>query len=186
MQEIICVLDGSGSMNSVKADAIGGFNQFLKDQKAIPEEANITVAWFDSGFSIGYEGPLKDCPELEQWHVGGMTAMYDGIGKAIAHRRPSLEKSDAVVIAILTDGEENSSREYSQAGIAALLTELQEDFNWDVIFLAADQDAWGVAQNLGIRKDMAFDYSSIDTAGGMRSYSSAVASSRLSNSKSDS
>jgi len=183
MQEIICVLDGSGSMNSVKKDAIGGFNQFLKDQKAIPEEANITIAWFDSGFKIGYEGSLKDCPELEEWQIGGMTAMYDGIGKAIAHRRPSLEKSDAVVIAILTDGEENSSREYSQKGVADLLKELQDDFNWDVIFLAADQDAWGVAQHLNIPKANAFDYSSVNTQGGMRSYSSAVGASRLSNSK---
>lgn len=180
MQEIICVLDGSGSMNSVKSDALGGFNQFLKEQKEIPEAANITIAWFDSKFKIGYEGSLADCPELDAWQIGGMTAMYDGIGKAIAHRRPQLEKSDAVIIAILTDGYENASQEYTQDNIASLLKELQDDFNWDVIFLAADQDAWSVARTLNIPKDNAFSYDSMETVKGMSTYTSAVTRSRTS------
>jgi Mg-chelatase subunit ChlD len=179
MQEILCVLDKSGSMHTAASDAVGGFNQFLEDQKKIGE-ANITIVFFDHEWELYYSGSLMKCQPLRQWPIHGGTALYDAIGKTINHvkERFTIEKPEKVVMAILTDGEENSSREFNQKSIAALIKEHQDKYAWDVIFLAADQDAWGVARQLNIHAQNTFNYDSHATKTGVKLYSTAVARSR--------
>ena len=41
--EIICIIDKSGSMSSIKSDAIGGFNEFLREQKEIEDDTKIEI-----------------------------------------------------------------------------------------------------------------------------------------------
>jgi len=179
MQEIICVLDKSGSMQSVKDDALGGLNAFIEDQKKIGE-ANLTIVWFDDGFKIGYEGKLSEAKSIDAWPLGGMTALRDAIGKTFNHvsHRFSNEKPEKVIMAVLTDGFENASREFSQEAVAALIKDHQENYGWDVIFLAADQDAWATAKNFGILRKNAINYSSADTRSGLDTYSATVAGAR--------
>ena len=106
--EIICVLDKSGSMEMVATDARGGFNQFIKDQQKIGE-ANLTLIWFDHAFSVGYEGKLSEMKPIDEWPIGGMTALRDAIGFTFAHVKPrfTIESPEKVILAILTDGHEN-------------------------------------------------------------------------------
>lgn len=179
MQEIICILDKSGSMQSVAEDARGGFNAFLEDQKKIGD-ANLTIVMFDDKWSIDYEGKIFDAIKLHKWPSGGMTALYDAIGKTINHvsKRFSKETPEKVILAILTDGHENNSKEFNQTSVANLIKEHKEKYGWDVIFLAADQDAWGVAQALNISQDSTFNYDSKNTKRGFAVYSAAVAKSR--------
>lgn len=181
MQEIICVLDKSGSMQSVKDDAVAGFNRFLDDQQSFGE-ANLTLCWFDNGFDVAYQGDIKKMKPLAEWPNGGMTALTDAIGKAFAavKDRFSIEKPEKVVLAILTDGQENSSREFTKEAVAALISEHQEKYAWDVIFLAADQDAWAVAQNYAIHQQNAVSFSASNTVGGFADYSTSVTRSRMS------
>lgn len=179
MQEIICVLDKSGSMQSVKADALGGLNAFIEDQKKIAD-ANLSIFWFDHGFDVGYEGKLSEAKSIEAWPNGGTTALRDAIGNTFDHVRSrfSQEKPEKVIMAILTDGFENSSHKFSQEAVAALIKEHQEKYGWDVIFLAADQDAWATAQHYGILEKNAVNYKSSDTRAGFASYSASVVSAR--------
>ena len=83
-EEIICVLDASGSMGAVADDAIGGFKDFVKKQKEIGE-AKLTVVWFDSEWDLDYEGNLEDYKTPDIWPVRGMTALHDAIGKTFNH-----------------------------------------------------------------------------------------------------
>jgi len=179
MQEIICILDKSGSMQSVARDALGGLNKFIEDQQKVGE-ANITIVWFDNDIEFGYEGKLSDLKPFKEWPYEGMTALRDAIGKTFNHVMPrfSLEKPEKVVMAILTDGHENSSKEFSQSQVSKLITDHQENHEWDVIFLAADQDAWETAQHFGIRKSNTINYRSVDTIGGFAEYSKTVACAR--------
>ncbi|MCU7840876.1 MAG: hypothetical protein KZQ94_16040 [Candidatus Thiodiazotropha sp. (ex Troendleina suluensis)] len=180
MQEIICVLDKSGSMRSVKDDALGGFNKFIDDQKAI-DEAGLTVVWFDDQFDVGYEGKLSEMKPVTDWPNGGMTGLRDAIGRTFAHVRErfAAEKPEKVIMAILTDGFENCSHKFSKEAVANLIKEHQEKYGWDVIFLAADQDAWATAQHYGILKENAVNYNSLDTRGGFAEYSCSVATARM-------
>lgn len=179
MQEIICVLDKSGSMGVVADDAVGGFNAFLDEQKKIGD-ANLTVVWFDTGFEVGYSGSIMDAVPLKSWPRGTMTALTDAMGKTFNHvkDRFSKEQPETVVMAILTDGHENASVEFTKEAVAALIKEHQDKYGWEVVFLAADQDAWGAAQHYGISKGDTANYSSSNTMAGFSVMSSAVASRR--------
>tara|TARA_Y100000310_G_scaffold325646_1_gene389395 strand:+ start:1532 stop:2077 length:546 start_codon:yes stop_codon:yes gene_type:complete len=179
MQEIICVLDISGSMQVVADDAKGGFNKFLEDQKKVGE-ANITIVWFDDGFKIKYEGKLSGAKPVDYWPPGGMTALRDAVGKTFNHvkERFTKEEPEKVIMAILTDGHENASKEFTQETVKALVMEHREKYNWDVIFLAADQDAWDTGQHYGIAMKNCINYSSNDTQRGFDSYSNLISSSR--------
>jgi len=181
MQEIICVLDKSGSMQSVADDAVGGFNKFLEDQQAVGD-ANLTLVWFDDGWEVGHEGSIKNMGKLSGWPSGGMTALRDAIGKTFKHvqERFSREQPEKVIMAILTDGFENASKEFTQETIKFLITDHEKNYGWDVIFLAADQDAWATAQHFGIQKDNAINYASSNTRAGLESYTSAVSKARSS------
>ena len=179
-EEIICVLDMSGSMASVRDDALGGFKEFLKEQKTLGDP-NITIIWFDDSFEVGYEGKLADMPEPTVWPIRGMTALNDAIGKTFRHvaERFNREHPEKVTMAILTDGEENDSKEFSKSAVADLIKEHQDKYNWDVIFLAADQDAWAVAQDYNIKKTNAINYSSDRTYDGFAAMASTVLASRV-------
>ena len=175
MQEIICILDKSASMQGVADEALGGFNKFVKEQQEVGE-ANLTVIWFDNTWSVGYEGNLKDAPKFTEWPSGGMTALRDGIGKTFMHveERFAKEQPEKVVMAILTDGFDNTSREFTQEAVADLIKHHEDKYGWDVLFLAADQNAWAVAQTFNIKANKSFDYQSMNTVGGMDLYSSSV------------
>lgn len=153
--EIICIIDKSGSMNSIKSDAIGGFNEFLKEQKEIDDDTKITLNLFDSKFKNLYKSlPIKESIELndENYVPSSMTALYDAIGLSIDEAKERFKENtpDRVLVVILTDGEENRSIEYDQKRIFDMIDE-QSKNDWEFIFLAANQDAMKTASKLNIK-----------------------------------
>jgi Mg-chelatase subunit ChlD len=181
MQEIICILDGSGSMAGVANEARNGFNQFLKDQQEIGD-ANITVIWFDHEWSVEYEGCLKDAKPIGSWKLGGMTALYDAIGKTFNHvkDRFDVEKPEKVIMAIQTDGHENCSKEFTKSIAGDLIKEHEEKYGWEVVFLGAGLSVAEQARDLNIKACNTIVYDSSNTKGGLGQYSSTVASRRTS------
>ena len=178
-EEIICVLDASGSMGAVADDAIGGFKDFVKKQKEIGE-AKLTVVWFDSEWDLDYEGNLEDYKTPDIWPVRGMTALHDAIGKTFNHvkQRFSDEKPDKVIMAILTDGYENDSHEFTKQGVADLIKHHEDKYGWEVIFLAADQDAAAVGAAMNMKLDNSINYTNTNTRKGFSDLTSAVSSYR--------
>lgn len=154
--EITFVLDRSGSMESTKADAEGGFNQFIEDQRKVPGECRVTLAQFDTEHEIVYADRLiAEVPKLTLLPRGG-TALLDAIGRTIIAIGDRLSKMDEtkrpgkVFFVIVTDGGENSSREFTPAKIAEMIKHQRETYNWQFIFLGANQDAITIARNLNI------------------------------------
>lgn len=179
MQEIIVVLDKSGSMQAYHDDNVGGFNAFLKAQQEIGE-ANLTIIFFDDTFDVFYEGKLSEMKPLTSWPSGGMTALLDSMGKTFSHvsDRFSKESPEKVVMAILTDGQENASHEFTKEQINDLMKHHQEKYGWDVIFLAANQDAWAVGKRLGFYQNKTFNYNQSRTLDAFDVVSSTVKSFR--------
>lgn len=148
--EIVAILDRSGSMGMLVEDAIGGFNTFLKEQQALPGEALMTLVLFDTQYEVLYSTtPIKGVPELtrQTYLPAGMTAMNDAIGRAlVALEARSPEKA---VVCILTDGLENASREFDTAQVKAKIEAAQKR-GWEVVYLAANQDAFATGASYGI------------------------------------
>lgn len=156
---IAIVLDESGSMQSTKQDAIGGFNSFLEEQKKLPGFATLTLVKFNTGYSFVHNGmPLTTIPPLEDhdYQPGGGTALRDAIGRTIEGMGKRLDAMDEnerpskVIVVIISDGEENSSRIFSKHQINDMI-ELQEKvYKWQFVFIGSNQDAIASAADLSI------------------------------------
>jgi hypothetical protein len=59
---------------------------------------------------------------------------------------------------IITDGEENSSREYTAEKVKAQIERQKNKYGWEFIFLGANIDAVETAGRFGISADRALDY----------------------------
>ena len=59
---------------------------------------------------------------------------------------------------IITDGEENASREYSIEQIKEQIKRQKEKYGWEFVFLGANIDAVATAGRFGIGADRAADY----------------------------
>ena len=169
--QIICILDRSGSMSSIMSDSIGGFNTFLKQQKELPDEATLTVALFDDKYELLYDNiDIKKTKDItpKEWYPRGTTALYDAIGKTINdvktnHNNLGVEAPSKVLVCIVTDGYENSSKEYQLSDIEKLIKKCEKD-DWNFIYLAANQDAFTVGMGFGISGANTFTYTA-DSAG---------------------
>lgn len=183
--EIIVILDRSGSMQSIASDVIGGFNSFVDEQQAQPGKARLTLVQFDGKYQLDYEGvKLRKVPPLE-FNPRGMTALFDAVGRTIKEQEKRIEEekwAELVIVNIITDGAENSSREYSKEAIKAMITKA-EAAGWKFIFMAANQDAFSAASNYGISGGLVgnFDATSKGTAQAYRSTSNTMSSLRAGN-----
>ena len=167
MTDINIVLDRSGSMDAVKNDTIGGYNAFLAEQKAAPGEAAITLVQFDHEYEVVYQAaPLSDAKQLDgnTFVPRGNTALYDAVGRTINATGARLsaisetERPGKVIFVILTDGEENASKEFSATRIAEMIQHQKDHYQWEFVFLGANQDAITAAAKIGIQQANAMTY----------------------------
>ena len=122
LTEIVCIIDRSGSMGVIRDDAIGSFNTFLKDQQSLSGEALMTIVLFDDQYEIMHNGTrINYVPLLTKktYVPRGTTALFDAIGRTINEVEDRIngiedkrKKPDNVIVAVLTDGEENASTEF--------------------------------------------------------------------------
>lgn len=144
--ELVFVVDRSGSMTSIAKDMEGGLLQIVQDQAALPGTCNVSMYTFDTEFTTNFVG--KNAKEvvardLEIIPRGG-TAMNDAIVKALSLtegvQRLSKEKPTRTVVVIVTDGQENSSKEVrSKTTVTNLIKRMEQEYDWQFTFLAADQ-----------------------------------------------
>ncbi len=180
--EIIDITDRSGSMAHLRQDVIGGFNAFLVDQKSVPGEARLTHIQFDNHYEKQYAG--KDIQTVEpltaeSYQPRGGTALFDAIGRTLqeqGHRIKTENWADKVIVCIRTDGEENSSVEYTQDKIKTMIEHAQEH-GWEFIFSAANQDAFKAGASYGINSVNTTNFAAT-SAGLSGSYSSTSATVR--------
>ena len=167
LTELVCILDKSGSMASLTDDTIGGFNSLIKKQKDEDAECLVTTVLFNSNIEILHNRvPLKDVKDIttKDYQAMGCTALLDAIGVSIDKIKnehantPKEKRPDKVLFAIITDGAENSSKEYNIKQVKSLVNTCQELLGWEFIFLGANIDAIETASQFGIPKSMAANY----------------------------
>ena len=181
------IIDRSGSMQGIKRDMEGGLNSFIKEQAALPGKLTVTLNDFDTEFRTVFANrDGKEVPYIVIDPRGG-TALYDAIGRSISklelvspiatnrvgwmnsngqlsrfkkvgYEAPVFSEATKNIVVIVTDGEENSSREWKREAIKALVSKKREQ-GWEFIFLGANQDAVFVAEGMGIARTSSITYS---------------------------
>ena len=167
LTELVFIPDRSGSMSGFEADTVGGFNATIEKQREQEGEVYVSTVLFDNHSQVIHDRvDIKDIKPMTKndYSVRGCTALLDAVGDAIHHignvhkyARPE-DVPQHTVFVITTDGMENASRRYSYADIKAKIKRQTEKYGWEFIFLAANIDAAGVAEDMGIRPDRAANY----------------------------
>lgn len=165
--EIVCIVDRSGSMGAIAAEAIGGFNRFLAEQKRLPGAARLSLVLFDHDYRLVVDAvDIRQVPPLDAatYVPRGMTALRDAVGRTIdtvaARLAAAVEEEQPaqVIVAILTDGLENASTDYHPTQIMDMIEERRRDHGWQFVFLAANQEAVATAAAMAIDPDDAYDF----------------------------
>ncbi|MES2996547.1 MAG: hypothetical protein V4733_07030 [Verrucomicrobiota bacterium] len=157
--EIAFILDRSGSMQSMRHAAIDGFNQFLRDQQAAADNPSLTLVLFDHEILTLHDSvPVAEICLLDEdtFVPRGSTALLDAIGDTIDRlgkrfsSLPPQQQPQHVAVAILTDGEENSSVRFTWQDIAKRIKHQSENYSWEFLFLGAGIDAIATAAKINI------------------------------------
>jgi hypothetical protein len=148
-------------MQGTESDVIGGFNNFIEQQKT-EHQGKITVSLYK--FNSTWSRILNDLPIEEirpltngDYTPGGLTALYDTIGNAITDIENQTSytkreyKASMVMMVVITDGQENASREYDSRKIKQMIQELEQSENWQFIYLGADLNNFADAEILGLK-----------------------------------
>ena len=172
--EIAFILDRSGSMQSIAETAVTGFNELLDQQKK--EHGQTPVRMSLILFNTEYEVPFASVPapelpclDMKTYSPDGSTALLDAIGRTIDETgsrlaaMPESQRPGKVIIAILTDGEENSSRVFNWAQISEKIRHQREVYKWEFLFLGANQDAIATAAKINIDADAGTNFFQTDS-----------------------
>lgn len=166
----LIILDKSGSMDSIRAAAINGYNETLGAIKAAQLKHNDTQEHFISlaafcscGVDMIYDcTPINEATKLtkDKYNPCCLTPLYDAIGitvKALSKKTDALEDA-AVLVTIITDGAENASTEWSGQAVKALIDERKEE-GWVFSYIGADHDVESVAASISITNTVVWDKS---------------------------
>ncbi|WP_152363596.1 vWA domain-containing protein [Microlunatus speluncae] len=174
LTQIYVLLDRSGSMQSIKSDIEGGFAAFIEEQRAIEGDCRVTLARFDDHYEEVYaDVAVAEVPPLSL-EPRGSTALLDSMGRLItdAGQRlaalPEERRPGTVVVAIMTDGLENASREWTREAIKSLVEQQTNAYRWQFLYMGADQDAIEVGASIGVARDYAVTYGRGKSAEAMR------------------
>lgn len=167
LTEIVFILDKSGSMSGLEDDTIGGYNSFIEKQKKIEGEAFVSTVLFSDESEVVHDRlPINKIEPMtdKTYSVGGCTALLDAVGGAIHHignvhkYAREEDRPEKTIFVITTDGQENSSQEYTYPKIKGMIQRQQEKYGWEFLFLGANIDATSEASKLGIMKERAVRY----------------------------
>ena len=153
--DITLVVDRSGSMNAIRDDAEGGINAFIKDQASKPGKCVLTLVDFDTEYRIIHNG--VDIRSVGEYKLepNGMTALLDAVGQAVTTTGarlaalPESERPGLVICLIVTDGAENSSKEYKTEQIHQMITHQREAYKWQFSFLGVGESVFADAVKMG-------------------------------------
>lgn len=163
--EVVFILDQSGSMASLAADTVGGFNSTLLRMRCKEGEVLVTTVLFNHKARTLHDRiPLCKVPDMtiHDYTPGGNTALLDAVGETVEHissihryARPE-DVPEHTLFFITTDGLENASHRFKADEVRKMIQEKTEKSGWEFNFLAANIDAISAARDIGIPSECAY------------------------------
>lgn len=160
---LVLIVDRSGSMETIREDMEGGIKALLAEQAAEPGTCLVTLAQFDSEYELLFDA--IPAAELGDYRLvpRGTTALLDAMGRTISTVRDRLDQLPAgarpghVVVAVVTDGLENASQEWTRDAVMKAVKD-RIDAGWHFTFLGANQDAIQEGERLGVNADASLNF----------------------------
>lgn len=179
--DITILLDRSGSMETIKTSMESAYNEFIKAHKENPS-TRITLIQFDSvdkheivyqDVPVTYADPLKIRPRGGTPLIDAFVQAIDSTGRRLSNK-DSPDRPDQVLFVIITDGEENASRQFRRSDVEHRVRTQSDAYKWRFIYLGANQDAIREAASYGIARDytMTFAANNYATQNALRSITS--------------
>ena len=164
----LVILDKSGSMESIRTQAINGYNETLGSIRATQlkfidtQEHFVSLAAFcNCGIDMIHDmTPIKDAENLtrENYNPCCCTPLFDAIGISVKALQNKLagNPNTAVIVTIITDGQENASREWNAKTVNKLIEDCKEE-GWTFSFIGAGADVLKVATTISITNTMLWE-----------------------------
>jgi len=160
------IVDRSGSMYNLVGDMQSGFNSLINEQKNVEGEATVTLVQFDNSSELVHDMiPIADVPNFIL-QPRGATALLDAMAYTmnlvkgqIVEMNPE-DRPGRCIFVVITDGEENSSRESNRDTVFEMIQDCNDDeeVNYEFVFLGANQDAIRAGGNIGVRANASMTY----------------------------
>lgn len=161
------LVDRSGSMRALGPEVLGGVQAYLDqvagDDAKDGSSTDVLFATFDNAYQVVHPGAalaeVRAKVTAADLEPRGMTALWDGIGYVLRDTEaklaglPAGSKPDKVIVFILTDGQENTSREWSSAAVKKRIAELEKAGGYEFFFAAAGQDALHTGASIGLKAE---------------------------------
>lgn len=168
----LIILDESGSMESIKNTIIQGFNELVQTiqgiEKQFPEQEHFISFVSFNGLGqklLHFMDPVSKLKKIDDktYNPDANTPLFDALGFSINKLKQSLQgQNDCnVLVTILTDGEENASKEFSGSAIKELIEELKQN-RWTFTYIGTDHDVEKIAISLSINNTMVFEKNETD------------------------
>ena len=168
----LIIVDESGSMSVIRKQAFAGMNETLQTvrqmQSKFPDqEQRVTLITFDSDHTkIHYDNTPADQTKDLAWiayNPSAATPLYDAIGKGISMVNAQIEDGDNVLVTIITDGEENSSEEWTLKMVRTMIEKLKKQ-HWTFTLIGTDAlDVESMAHSFAIEEHMEFQQTEAGT-----------------------
>lgn len=169
VQEVVALIDRSGSMAGKEADSVGGFNSTLDVLRAEIDDnttIKVSIKLFDHEEKLLIRSldlsKVKNL-RIDQFNPRGQTALYDAMGNTLQYfveqKLKNTNSYDSCIIYVVTDGYENASKKYTADVLKDIIKNAEEHHNIRVIYLGANQDAILEASKFGINANQAMNYS---------------------------
>lgn len=159
--KVVFAIDASSSMSSSVFQTIEGVNEFLKTQRDL-EDGDVEISMYQFGsrvHKIFEHKNIKDVKDLtvKDYVPTGMTALYDGVGTAIDDTGKYLaamneaDRPEQVIVFIVTDGDENYSKDYNLTQIQKMISEQTDKYSWQFMYIGVDLSNADAAKDMGIQ-----------------------------------
>ena len=168
----LIIVDESGSMSIIRKQAFAGMNETLQTVRQMQEkfpdqEQRVSLVTFDTSHTTWHydNTPSSDTKNLDwkAYNPGGGTPLYDAMGSAIAKVNAQIEDGDNVLVTVITDGEENSSQEWTLKMVRTMIEKLKKQ-NWTFTLIGTDNlDVETMAQSFAIEEHMEFQQTEAGT-----------------------
>ena len=168
----LIIVDESGSMSIIRKQAFAGMNETLQTVRQMQEkfpdqEQHISLVTFDTSHTTWHydNTPASDTKNLDwkAYNPGGGTPLYDAMGSAISKVNAQIADGDNVLVTVITDGEENSSQEWTLKMIRTMIEKLKKQ-KWTFTLIGTDNlDVETMAHSFAIEEHMEFQQTEAGT-----------------------
>ncbi len=148
---IAVILDESGSMETKRDDVVSGYNRFLDEQRALPDSCRMSLTKFNTRCALLFPPTsLSRVAPLDRrtYTPAGNTALFDAIAEAVRVAENHKQPDERVLCLIVTDGQENSSRETTREQVTELIKAHEERGDWTFVYLGVAPDQFVKDMNL--------------------------------------